>query len=166
MTAILVRVAEAIRKELESITLSQRVERLARSYGDWEDLLEDNETGLRIDVIPNSCISTLADRGGRIIYECNVSVLLRRRFKSHEVKNRRIDPTLIDQLVQDLQTVNEFFSPKQPQFQARKLADVPEAAWSDESGIKAPYSRKLLKAPGQYSGWCAVIYNAYVAAGG
>lgn len=164
MTAILVRVAEAIKKELESITLSQKFT-LLRTYGDWEDLLADNDNGLRIDVVPNSCISSLADRTGRIMYECNASVLLRKRFRSHEHINGRIDPSLIDQLVQDLQTVNEYFSPKAPSYQARKLADVPEAAWSPESGIKAPFSRKLLKDPGQYSGWCAVIYNAYVSAG-
>ncbi len=169
MTAILVRVSEAIRKELESISLSQKVECLQRSYGDWEDLLEDNERGLRIDVVPNSCLPAtigeariLANRGGRLIYECNVSILLRRRFLANEHKNGRVDVGLIDQLVEDLQTVSQFFSPKQPNFQARKLADVQEAAWSPESGIKAPYSRKLLKDPGQYSGWCSVIYNAYV----
>lgn len=170
MTAILVRVAEAVRKELESIALSQRVETLKRSYGDWEDLLADNERGLRIDVVPNSCLPAkgmgLVNRGGRLAYECNVSILLRKRFRPEDRESGHIKNDAVDQLVEDLQKVFQFFSPKSPNFQARKLTDVPEAAWlPDAGGIKAPYSRKLLQAPGQYSGWCAVIYNAYVDAG-
>lgn len=165
MTAILVRVSDAIKKELESISLSQKFS-LFRSYGDWEDLLTDNEKGLRMDVIPNSCQSKLLDRGGKLIYECNVSVLLRKRFRAEDRKNGRIDNAAIDQLVDDLQTVHQFFSPKQAtNYQARKLADVPEATWSPDSAIKAPFSRKLLKDPGQYSGWTAVIYDVVVAAG-
>lgn len=166
MTAILVRVAEAIRKELESITLSQRFT-LARSYGDWEDLLEDTERAkLRIDVVPQACPSQLANRGGQLNYEVSTSILLRYLFVSGEHKSGRIENSRIDQLVEDLQTVHQFFTPKRATgFQARKLADVPEAAWSSDSAIKAAFSRKLLKDPGQYSGWCAVIYDVPVEAG-
>lgn len=172
--SVLSDVAEAIRDQLETgLTLSQKFTAY-RSYGDWEDVLED-VTGqsslsgqLRIDVVPQACMSRMMTRG-RLLYECNVAILLRKKLLAPDRKGGRIDNGVIDQCVEDLQTVNEYFSQCQPNQTGRRLAALPEANWLAESTInvdsatarstiRAPFSREMLKR-GQYSGWATVLYG-------
>lgn len=157
MTAILVTVASAIYDELANLTLSESFTRY-RSYGDWEDLLDDLSTTLRIDVVPNTCQSELFDRGSHL-YECNVSILLRKRIPVGDRTNGKINNSVIDKYIEDLQEIHEYFAPSQPNLSGLRLASVQQARWLPASGIKAPYSRKVLREHGQYSGWLNVVYG-------
>lgn len=155
--SILTDIAQRVKVVLEGVELSQKFD-LHRNYGDWEDKLADFDKLLRIDVVPQSCQSTLFDRGA-IRYECRISILLRKRIFPQDRKEGRIDPAIIDQLVGDLETVHEYFVPSQPGQNGLLLPSgyTRHANWL-EGAIKAPYSRKLLK-EGQYSGWCEVVFG-------
>lgn len=158
MTSALEDISEAVKFELESIVLSQAFD-LYINYGDWEDVLEDfNNTRLRIDVVPFNFNGVLSNRTAHR-YTCVTSVLLRKPIAKEERENGRVKKDVIHQLVSDLQTVHEFFAPSQPNQTGRKLSQVPTANWQPESDIMAAYSRKLLKSPGQYSGWIKVVHS-------
>lgn len=161
-TNVLVVTADAVRNAVESVQLSQKFT-AHRTYGDWEDLLSDNERDLRIDVVPQSMQSVLGDRKNTD-YTIVVAILLRKRLKSEDRKGGRLDNAVIDQLVTDLQTVHEYFIPSQPSQTGRLTGTSLAVRWL-ESSIKAPYSRKLLKDPGQYSGWCEIKFGYAKAAG-
>lgn len=160
-TNVLPVVSDAVKTALESITLSQRFV-LYRSYGDWEDMLEETERDLRIDVIPQECQSELMNRGSTE-YRVRISIYLRKRLTASDRIAGKINPTVIDQLVGDLQAVHEYFVPSQPTQNGLRLSAVQQARWL-EGSIKAPFSRKMLKL-GQYSGWCDVIFGYAKTAG-
>lgn len=160
-TNVLVVVADGVKAALEGITLSQRFT-LSRSYGDWEDLLEDFESDLRIDVVPQLCESTLFNQGSHE-YKCVIAILLRKRLQPADHRSGRIINSVIDQLVGDLQTVHEYFVPSQPSQNGLRLSVVQQARWLSGT-IKAPYSRMMLKS-GQYSGWCEITFGYAKTAG-
>lgn len=173
MTAILVSVAEAIREELASVSLSEAFT-LIRSYADWEAELDDFDVRMRLDVVPVECQTVMITRA-KHEYQCVVSVLLRKRLADADrlTASGRIDNDVIDRLIEDLQTVAEYFSPSQPTLTGRKLTSVPEARWLEEStaggdggdgakrrsGITAPFSRRMLSSHNQYSGWITLVYG-------
>ena len=155
-TNVLVVTANGVKVALEGITLSQKFD-LYRSYGDWEDKLEDIQTKLRIDVVPQSCQSELFNRASHE-YRVEISVLLRKRFGPGDQRGGRIENDLIDQLVGDLQKVHEYFVPSQSTQSGLRLTAVQQARWL-EGSVMAPYSRKMLRDHGQYSGWCKVVFG-------
>lgn len=156
MTAVLVSVAEAIREELASLTLSEDVT-LERSYADWDDLLADF-TKMRLDVVPASCPTDHFSRS-KLQYTCTVNALLRRKIGDDDYDSGRVKTSVVDALVEDLQTIHEYFAPSQPSQNGRRLTSVPSARWLPASGIKAPYSRKMLRDHAQFSGWVSLVYG-------
>jgi len=172
MTAVPVEVTEAVLEELEALTLSEDVT-LERSYADWEAELSDLQAGLRLDVVLADWRTDLATRA-KHRHECAVSLLLRRRFTSRDdrviANGGRLHNESVDTLLEDLQSIAEFFAPSQPTYDGRKLSSVPDAAWLPEStiltperrsGVTAPYSRDMLADNSQYSGLVTVVYGVH-----
>lgn len=158
MTAILVSVADAIAEELAEVTLSEEFS-VDRSYADWDDDLQENQKGVLVDVVPASCSSTLLSRG-KLAYVCTVNVLLRKRLNQIDRdRDGKFRNEVIDALVEDLQTINEYFAPSQPDQTGRRLTAMATARWTEQSGIKAPYSRKMLRDHSQFSGWVGLVYS-------
>lgn len=154
-TNVLVVTAEAVKTALEGLTLSQRFT-VQRNYGDWEDLLSDQDTDLRIDVIPQNTESVIFNRA-KHENRLRISIYLRKKLTEGDYRDGRVILSVIDQLINDLQTVHEYFVPSQPNQNGLRLSSVQQARWL-EGSIKAAYSRKMLKA-GQYSGWAEVIFG-------
>lgn len=105
-----------------------------RSYGEWDRNFEDLDE-LAVDVVPASADMELITRGA-FGYAVTTAIAIRKRFGTAEQESStgRVDIDEQDALTRLVQLVGEYFAPKQPSQDGRRLADLPEASWLPSAG--------------------------------
>jgi hypothetical protein len=154
MASVLASVADAIAAELNATDFGIEFTAV-RSYADWDENLGDLDT-LHCDVTPFS-VDVSRVSLSEADYKVTIGVLIRKRFATPDAGGK-IKLTDIDPLVELLEKIIEHFMPSQESGQAGRLPTMQDAAWDDDSDIKASYSRKVLRGNSQFSGWIHLVY--------
>jgi hypothetical protein len=160
MTAALIEIADAVVEALADLDLSHEFQPL-RSYADWDWELKDNTEELHVDVVPfGQIVSELASRS-QLRYTCTVNVLLRKMIgqdERTEDATGRIENSVVDELLNNLFIIDNFFAPSGYANKDGRLATLTNATWQADSGIRETWSPMMLK-KGQYSGWIGLVYS-------
>ncbi len=156
--SVLIDIAEAIKDELNSaawdVTFSAE-----RSYVDWSEKLVDlNVT--HVDVVPWKTSDDLQDDRSEVVYQCEVDILIRRRFGIEEQgSDGRVHIHQMDAMVDLHQAIREFWMPSHADADqtGRRLTAVPNASWVSTRNM-ADYVRGHFKTR-QYTGWIRVTFE-------
>lgn len=162
--AVLVAVAKAVAKELETASLG-RTFTVERSYADWDEELP-GLSELRLDVVPVPTVGHEQFTRGLWRYVVQVNLVLRKRLTiaEQDAPTGKLLAAEVDSLVELLQRIGEYFAPIQPGQSGRRLADLPEAVWlpadGDARGFEMPaaYVREHLREMRQYTGVVRLTY--------
>lgn len=132
--AVMVAVANAVTDEIRGGDFGQEIQP-ERSYGDWNEQLENLGDKIRVDVVPVSAKAELATRS-EWQYRVVVQIIVRKRlgFNQQDEETNRVLVEEVDELVLLTQRLGEYFAPAQPSQSGRRLTDLPEAAWVPDAG--------------------------------
>lgn len=152
MSAVMVAVADALLTDLNADPEGNFDTYFVaeRSYAEWDDTLED-EDELHVDVVAGKHPkSELADRGGSILHEVTVQIVVRQRLRRRpETKRFQLDG--VDRLVLLNQTIFDYFV-------LHELSTLTTATWRD-SKLVTDYVRKHLRENSQYTGISEVSFE-------
>lgn len=157
-SSVQIDVAEAMLTEIQAVTFSQTIA-AARQCGEIDVALESDTNSFRVDIIPHSVKTGMADRKN-VSYMVTTTVALRRKFPQslQDADTGLIPNTYLDPCFVLLQELHDFWVPAQPGYSGRRLSTIPEASWQEGATIEAPYAM-YLKEENQFVGLVRVIYE-------
>lgn len=124
-----------------------------RSYGEWDDQLEEIDQ-LFVDVVPaKHPLSEAADRSGAVLHHVDVQIVVRRRLR-RTAETKRFRLSEVDGLLQLNENIFNYFI-------QHPLSDLATATWR-ESKLVTDYVRRHLRDFSQYTGISQVTYEVIV----
>jgi len=155
MASELVEISKAVTDDINSnvSTFSVDFEEANRFYaGSLDEELKDLEV-LHVDVVPVGYATSELDDRNHWLFRCSADIGVRKRFRYSERDQNtgRILSADADCLVDLVQEIFEFFSP-------RTLSNYTQANWH-ECVIRAAYSKRDIRQHGQFTGIVRVTYD-------